>query len=102
MWVWLIRSIGFFRYRFCFKNKSNKKIRIAEAFIMKASAIFSFVIVIIAVFNVSVEGFTGFNPLEWLLGHGEFLIRAFYVVAGVCANFLVAFAAIFRPFKRLN
>ena len=69
---------------------------------MKASAIFSFVIVMIAVFNVSVEGFTGFNPLEWLFGYGEFLMRAFYVIAGVCANFLLTFAVIFHPFKRLN
>ncbi len=69
---------------------------------MKLSAIFSFAVVILAALNLSVEGFTSFNPIEYLLGKGSFLTNAFYVVSGVCANFLVAFATIFRPFKRLK
>jgi len=69
---------------------------------MKVSAYFSFILVLIGAINLCVVGSFGFNPLEYLFGGGSFIVRALYVAMGVAANFLIAFAIIFRPFRRLK
>lgn len=69
---------------------------------MKVSAYFSFILVLIGAINLCVVGSFGFNPLEYLFGDGSFIVRALYVAMGVAANFLIAFAIIFRPFRRLK
>ena len=51
--------------------------------------------------NLSVQGFFGFNTAEFLLGEGSFLLRLFYALCGVAANFLVLFVIIYKPFKTL-
>lgn len=69
---------------------------------MKVSAYFSFILVLIGAINLCVAGSFGFNPLEYVFGEGSFAVRALYVAMGVAANFLITFAIVFRPFRRLK
>ena len=69
---------------------------------MKVSAYFSFILVLIGAINLCVAGSFDFNPLEYVFGEGSFVVRALYVAMGVAANFLITFAIVFRPFRRLK
>ena len=68
---------------------------------MKIPAFLSLGLLFLCAVNLSVQGFFGFNTAEFLLGEGSFLLRLFYALCGVAANFLVLFVIIYKPFKTL-